>query len=272
MYPWVLLEPEKDKYDFSNIKADYEFLNSEGKRLFVQLQDATFNPRFNAAPAYLMSAEFEGGAAYQYDDDGKAGGWVVKRWNPEVRARFAKLLDALGREFDGKIEGMNLQETSIGISSKDDTTYNAKTYVEAIKANMLAMKKAFKKSVCLQYANFMPGEWLPWDDRGFLRSIYQYGEKIGVGLGGPDLMITKKPQLNHTIAMMHEGTFSVLLGIAVQDGNYIGETGTDSVVTHRKNLVPILHDFARDFLHVKYMFWSIHEPYFSQDVLPAFAK
>ena len=270
MYPWVLLEPEKGIYDFSAILDDDRFLASRGKKLFVQLQDATFNPKFNAVPAYLMSKEYDGGAVFQRADDGKPEGWVAKRWSPKVRARFARLLAALGQALDGKIEGINLQETAIGVATKDDPTFSGPLYSESVKANMLALKKAFPRSVTMQYANFMYDEWLPWDDKGYLRSIYDYGEKIGVGLGGPDLMFTKKGQLNHTIAMMHEGVFTVPLGIAVQDGNYIGETGTGRVVAGHKNIVPVLHDFAKDFLRVSYMFWSNQEPYFSQDVIPSF--
>ncbi len=270
MYPWALVEPERGSYDFSMIRDDYEFLKARHKRLFVQLQDASFDPSFNPVPAYLMSRDYDGGAVYQRGDDGKPEGWVAKRWSPRVRERFALLLEAMGRELDGKIEGINLQETAIGVSAKDDPSFSGPVYAAAVKANMLAMKRAFPSSVTMQYANFMSEEWLPWDDKGYLRSVYEYGERIGVGLGGPDLIFTRKAQLNHTIAMMHEGSFTVPLGIAVQDGNYIGETGTASVEKRRENLVPALHAFAKGFLHVSYIFWSNQEPYFSEDVLRAF--
>ena len=46
MYTWKELEPQKGAYDFSGIKEDYEYLEKFGKTLFVQLQDATFNPGF----------------------------------------------------------------------------------------------------------------------------------------------------------------------------------------------------------------------------------
>lgn len=272
MYPWSLLEPERDKYDFSPILDDYRFLASKGKNLFVQLQDATFAPDLHAVPEYLKSKEFDGGVIPQRDDNDKPEGWVAKRWNPAVQKRFAKLLDALGAALDGKIEGINLQETAIGVNHKHDTSFSGAGYAEAVKTNMLAMKHAFRKSIAIQYANFMPDEWLPWDDKGYLRSIYQYGEKIGVGLGGPDLMFTNRAQLNHTIAMMHEGKFTVPLAIAVQDGNYIGETNSERIVTDRNNIVPALHAFAKDFMHVRYMFWSNQEPYFTEDVLRSFEK
>lgn len=64
-------------------------------------------------------------------------------------------------------------------------------------------------------------------------------------MGAPDLMYQKKGQLDHALAMMHEGKFTVPLGVAVQDGNYIGETGSTNVVAKRANLVPSLHAFVQ---------------------------
>lgn len=85
-------------------------------------------------------------------------------------------------------------------------------------------------------------------------------------------MVTRKGQLNHTIAMMHENQYTVPLGIAVQDGNYIGQTGSGKVVKDRQNLVPLLHQFAKDFMRVDYMFWVNQAPYLQEDVLPCFTS
>ena len=76
-----------------------------------------------AVPNYLLTEEYSEGVAEQYGDNGKAEGWVAKRWNEKVRERFALLLEALGKEFDGKIEGINLQETSIGVNAKSDPSF-----------------------------------------------------------------------------------------------------------------------------------------------------
>ena len=271
MYSWRNLEPSEGQYDFSDIKADVDYLAQHGKKLFIQLQDASFSPEYKPVPNYLLTDKFDGGVTGQYTDDGKLEGWVAKRWNDAVHARFESLLLALGKEFDGRIEGINLQETAIGVTATSDHSFSAARYIDGIKANMQALKTAFPKSTTMIYANFMPDEWLPWDDKGYLRGIYDFGNQIGVGLGAPDLMVTRKNQLNHALAMMHENSFAVPLGIAVQDGNYIGETGTEKVVKKRKNLVPMLHAFAADFLKVNYMFWVNQQPYFSEDVLPCFA-
>lgn len=269
MYSWRQLEPEEGKYDFSVLQQDYEYLKIFKKKLFVTLQDVTFNAKRKAVPDYILTAAYDGGAVEQYNNDGRPGGWVAKRWNKKVRERFAQLIQALGKAFDGKIEGINLQETAIEVK---DSSFSETGYVTGLKENMLALKQAFAKSITMIYANFMPGEWLPGNDKGYLRSIYQYGEQIGVGLGGPDLMVTRKGQLNHTIAMMHESHYTVPLGIAIEDGNYIGETGDaieDKTKTH-ESIVPLLHAFAKDFLKVKYMFWANQEPYFKTDVLSCF--
>jgi hypothetical protein len=280
MYSWRDLEPQKDVYDFSIIKQDYEYLRQHGKKLFIQLQDASFNPKYKPVPEYLLDPQYAGGAIFQYNDEGKPEGWVAKRWNEKVRTRFALLLQALGKEFDGKVEGINLQETSVGVSPKTDPSFSEVGYINGLKANMLAMKKAFPRSTTMIYANFITGEFLPWTDKGYLRSIYQFGESIGVGLGNPDLMVTRKAQLNNPLAMMHEGKYSVPIGIAVQDGNYIGKTGADEDYKEngdtakqvRNNIVPLLHAFAKDFLRVSYMFWVNQEPYFKEDVLPCFSR
>ncbi len=275
MYSWRQLEPKKGVYDFSLLKKDIEYLKKFGKKIFIQLQDASFNPEYKITPDYLSSDQYNGGATLQYNDEGKPEGWVAKRWNKMVRERFALLLLALGKAYDGQIAGINLQETSIGVSSKTDSSFTEEGYVQGLKENMLALKKAFSKSATMLYANFVPGEWLPGNDKGYLSSLYQYGEEIGVGLGGPDLMVTRRGQLNHALKFMHEGHYTVPIGIAVQDGNYFGKTGDekeDAGNGQRQNLVPLLHAFAKDFLRVSYMFWANQTPYFDTDVLPCFTK
>lgn len=276
MYSWKDLEPEKGQYTFSIIEEDIAYLKQYGKKLFIQLQDATFNPKYKAVPSYLLTNEYDGGATLQFNEEGSPDGWVAKRWNKKVRERFALLLQTLGKEFDQKIEGINLQETAIGVSKKTDPTFSEQKYIFGLKENMFALKKAFPSSTTMMYANFVPGEWLPWNDKGYLKDLYKYGQEIGVGLGGPDLMVTRKAQLNNALTLMHEGQYTVPIGIAIQDGNYIGKTGADLDYNEsedagdnsRQNIVALLHAFAEDFLRVSYMFWVNQEPYFTEDVVP----
>ena len=78
---------------------------------------------------------------------------------------------------------------------------------------------------------------------------------------------------------MHEGAYTAPLGIAIQDGNYVGGTGADAHFQSRndgsletQSQVPMLQAFAKDFLRVDYMFWVAQAPYFENQVLPCFAQ
>jgi len=139
---------------------------------------------------------------------------------------------------------------------------------------MLALKKAFKTSVVMQYINFMPGESLPQLDRGLMKSLFDYGEDVGVAIGAPDLMPKKPYQQAHAYKFMKEKKRAgkLTIGIAVQDGNYFGETGAAKAGETWHDIVPELANYAKETLGASYLFWSIQEPYFSQNVIPFFLK
>jgi hypothetical protein len=273
-YTWRELEPERDRYDFSAIRADLQFLTSKGKRLFIQLQDVTFDPAHIAVPAYLrQDARYHGGANQQYNipnDDEQhavAAGWVARRWDPAVRERFHRLLMALGREFDGKIEGVNLPETAVDFGASGrlfPPGFTPSTYRDAIIANMQALKRAFPKSVVMQYANFMPGEWLPGVDHGYLRSVYARARQLGVAVGGPDLLPYKKGQMYHSYPLLRAAYGVVPVGIAVQDGNY----EHINPQTGKQVTIPELVRFGADYLHTNYIFWCTQEPFYSHQLIP----
>ena len=114
-------------------------------------------------------------------------GWVARRWDGAVQVRFQKLLKELGKEFDGKIEGINLAETSVDFGETGrlyPKGFTAEIYRDAIVTNMAAAKGGFPRSVVMQYANFMPGEWLPESDQGLLKSVYARAKELGVAMGG----------------------------------------------------------------------------------------
>jgi len=273
-YTWRELEPEKDGYDFSAVQHDLMFLNSKGKKLFIQLQDASFDPTIVNVPRYLVNdARYHGGADKQYsipdDDEERAvpGGWVARRWDPPVQERFHKLLLALGKEFDGKIEGINLPETAVDFGETGrlfPKGFTPATYRDAILTNMLVLKRAFPKSVTMQYANFMPGEWLPGNDKSYLRSVYRRADEMKVGVGGPDLLPYKPGQMNHCYPLIREYAGKVPTGIAVQEGNYQHKKPNSAQSVSISELV----GFATEHLKVDYIFWCTQEPFYSQKLMP----
>jgi hypothetical protein len=273
-YSWRQLEPEKDVYDFRMIREDLAFLESKGKKLFVQLQDVTFSESRINVPLYLLRDPiYNGGAAKQYEyegdneDQARVAGWMARRWDPAVQERFHKLLFALGKEFDGRIEGINFAESSVGVGTSGrlfPKGFSFEIYRDAIITNMKVLKRAFPKSVAMQYGNFMPGEWRPTNDKGYLRAVYEAAKESNVGVGGPDLMPYRPGQLGTSYPLIREAAGIVPTGVAVQDGNLAEVNPT----TGKRVQVSELMKFATEYLKVDYVFWGTEEPYYSADVIP----
>ena len=273
-YSWKQLEPSQDEYDFSLIREDLEFLKSKGKKLFVQLQDVTFSDSRVNVPRYLTSdPKYNGGVFRQYqikdenEEYAAPGGWMMRRWDPAVQERFHKLLSALGKEFDGRIEGINFAETSctVGWTGKlFPQGFSPAVYRDGIITNMKALKRAFPKSVTLQYANFMPGEWLPARDKGYLKAVYQAARELRVGVGGPDLLPFRRPQQTHPYPLIRAAAGITPNGVAVQDGNY----EDINPATGKRATIPELIKFATEDLKLTYIFWCTEEPFYSSEVIP----
>jgi hypothetical protein len=273
-YSWRQLEPSKDKYDFDAVREDLAFLDSKGKRLFIQIQDMTFSASRVGVPSYLLEeSRYNGGADKQYDIKGGdeehavAAGWAARRWDPAVQERFHKLLFALGREFDGRVEGVNFAETSVTFGESGrlfPKGFSYEIYRDAIITNMKALKRAFPKSVAMQYANFMPGEWRPAEDKGYLAAVYRAAKESKVGVGGPDLLPHRRGQLKSSYPLIRDAAGLVPTGIAVQDGN-LEEVNPE---TGKRVTAAELLAFANEYLKVDYIFWCTQEPYYSREVIP----
>ncbi|HWS90193.1 MAG TPA: hypothetical protein VN282_24705 [Pyrinomonadaceae bacterium] len=277
-YSWRQLEPGEGEYDFQIVREDLALLTSKGKRLFIQIQDVTFSESRINVPRYLLSdPRYNGGADKQYrvrggdEEHAVVVGWMARRWDPAVQERFHKLLFALGREFDARVEGVNFAETSIGVGRSGrlfPKGFSFETYRDAVITNMKALRRAFPRSAVIQYANFMPGEWLPEEDGGYLRAVYKAAKELKVGVGGPDLLPHRPGQRKHSYPLIREASGVVPTGIAVQDGNYEDVNPQ----TGRRVTVPELLDFATNYLRVDYVFWCTQEPYYSGEVIPFFKR
>lgn len=263
-YPWKRLEPQKDKYDFTEVEADLKFLETKGKKLFIQLQDVTFDSTLNVLPKYILKdSAYHGGANADYQMvNGKLlnGGWVSRRWDSAVAHRWHCLIKALGKQFDGRAEGMNLPESSLAIGENGSPLppgFTYEKYRDAIMENMKTLKEAFPQSKPIQYANFMPSG-------KYLKDLYKYAEEIKVGMGGPDIKVYRAAQMDNSYPLIRDVSGIVVTGVAVQEGNYdIKNIKTGKRVTVREIL-----SFATNYLKLNYIFWCTEEPYYSSEVLP----
>ena len=103
-------------------------------------------------PRYLLEEpRYGGGLAPQTNQDAEhqphGAGWVAMQWNPAVRERFQALLSALAGQFDGRIYGINLPESSVDIDpEKDITGFDCDDYFAAEVENIRHARKVFRKS------------------------------------------------------------------------------------------------------------------------------
>jgi hypothetical protein len=267
-YSWRQLEQGKDQYEFSIIREDLQFLQSHGKKLWVQFQDVSFNPNRINVPKYLLNdPKYNGGVNEQIsdrkgnDDDPVREGWVARRWDPAVQDRMYKLFAALAKEFDGRIAGINTEETSIGFGTTGKLFpkgFTPEAYRDATIANIKELKGAFPKSITMVYANFMPG------GRPHLEAVYKAARESNIAVGGPDVLPFRPFQKANSYPLIRESSGKVPTGLAVQDGNY----GDVDPKTGKRATIPDLLKFGRDELQLDYIFWCTEEPYFSSEVVP----
>lgn len=265
VYNWKDLETGKDKYDFSQIEKDLLFLGRLNKKLFIQVQDRFFQPEARNVPSYLLQEpQYGGGLAVQVDNPGEGlpagSGWVAQQWNPEVRLRYQKLLRALGKQFDGRVYGVNLPESSVDIDIKGDKTgFSCDKYFNAELENLKAAKSAFKKSYVVQYVNFWPCEWE--NDHNYMGRTFEFASKNGIGLGGPDIVPGKKAQMKNSYPFFnrYKGKLS-LVAMAVQEPTL--------TYTNPKTKKPFtreeFRDFARNYLGADMIFWSVESPWLQE--------
>lgn len=271
-YSWNQLEHTKDEYDFSLIKEDLKFLKKSKKKLFIQIQDVSFSTKYNFAPKYLREEPIYNGGAnktYSFKDyeetEYTQEGWATRRWDAEVQKRLHKLYAALGKEFDGVVEGVNTEETSVefgSVGKLHPLGFTCLRYKEAITENLAALKKAFPKSTVIVYANFMPGCRVPGLASASLKEVYEFAWANNIGVGGPDLFPYKKEQKSYPL--IKNSYQKVPSGLAVQDGNY----NYINPNTNKRITAEEIYRFAENELHLTYIFWGTENPFFQSETLP----
>lgn len=261
VYDWKSLEPAKDKYDFSQIEHDLEYLTRLHKKLFLQIQDRFFELRDRNIPAYLLENPAYGGGLVSQSDNSEVHpggqGWVAQQWNPGLRERFQMLLRKLAEQFDGRVAGINLPETAIDIDRKHDRTgFTCDRYFEATLSNISFAKTVFQSSNVVQYINFWPCEWN--NDQHYMSRFFAFAQKHGIGLGGPDVVPWKKGQMKNAYPFFHENRGKLaLVAMAVQEPTlrYVNPN------THKPFTREEISTFAKDYLGADIIFWTTDAPW-----------
>ncbi|MFK0202456.1 hypothetical protein [Streptomyces lavendulae] len=261
--PWGMLETDKNHYDFSAVDRVVREAESRHKKVFIQVQDRFFEPPARVPRYLLVDPEYGGGVTPQLNEDGPVPGppgSVAAQWNKNVQNRFQRLLKELAQRFDGKVDGVNLPESSVSIDVEKDTThFTCDAYFNAELENAAYAKKVFKRSAVVQYINFWPCGW--GDENGYMKRSFEFAEKHGVGVGGPDLLPYNKPHMNNAYRYLNQyrGKFP-LVAMAVQEPDF----EYTSPVTGKPYTKQEFIDFANDYLGADIVFWATSSPWLQQ--------
>ncbi len=261
VYSWKMLEPAKDRYDFSQIDGDLAFVRAAHKKLFVQVQDRFFSLTAKNVPAYLMAdKEYRGGIVMQSDNAGEnkplGSGWVAMQWVPSVRQRYQRLLKAIAERFDGEIYGVNLPETAADIDVKNTAGFTCDNYFQAELENIAFARGVFKKSFVVQYVNFWPCEWS--NDHKYMERMFAFAAERGIGLGGPDIVPNQRAQMNNSYPFFqkYKGKLA-LVAMAVQEATL----SYNNPATGRGFTREEFERFGREYLGADIIFWSASAPW-----------
>jgi hypothetical protein len=253
-YYWADLEPKKDAYDLAAIKRDLAFLKAHNKQLVVFITDKTFRSGKNPLPSYL--------AEYALPN---ARGVTAMRWDPVVIERFVALNRALARAFDDdpNFEGVALQESAlmIGPELRTEHGYTPEKYRDALIQILTESSQAFRRSQVFWYMNHLEG-----NDQ-YLGDIAKAVVGSRVVMGGPDILPYRR-RLQATYQLYEKFHGRLPLFCSAQDDSYrhdkndsrnMGNVAvTWNLPPPAEGYVPMeqIFLFARDKLHVNYVFWS----------------
>ena len=240
-YYWRELEPSRGIYDLAKIRADLDWAQAYGMQLIVMIEDKTFKLE-RPNPAYLDALT----------PRNRAGGYTIVRWNPTVVERYKALVAAIGRRFDvhPNFEGIAAQETALGLDSAtlQKFAYTPEKYRDASIAMYGYALTAMPRSRVFWYQNYFVG------NQAYIGSIAAVLGPRGLVMAGPDVLPDSKSLVEKSYPYFHQMRDKMHLGIQVEGLVYraLHLTGTTPM---KYWSMSELFQYARNQLHVSYMFW-----------------
>jgi hypothetical protein len=240
-YSWRQLEPTKGNYNFSMIQSDLNWAQAYGMQVIIMIEDKTFTSS-RPNPAYLDSVT----------PRNRTGGFTMARWHPTVVARYKALTTALGKRFDGhpNFEGIAQQESSLGLPSTTlkNFGYTPEKYRDALIASFGHALNAMPRSRVFWYQNFFVG------NQNYIGSIAAALGPKGLVMAGPDVLPDRRSLVEKSYPFFGKFKDKMHLGIQVEGICYRALHETSGYSTKYWTM-PELFRYARDRLHVDYMFW-----------------
>jgi hypothetical protein len=207
----------------------------------VLIEDKTFQDEL-PTPDYLRSRTVPN----------KPGGYTVIRWDPYVVTRYKALLAALGRAFDAhpNFEGIATEESAHGIDEPilAATGYTPERYRDVLVDVLTSASRSLPRSRVFWYMNFI------WEGNHYVGEIARRVSPLGVVMGGPDVMPDAFPLQRHPYPFYDGAVGHMPLFGQVEPACY-HHPHTDVAFPTAFWTPEELFHYARDELHVSYMFW-----------------
>ena len=243
-YLWRELEPDQGVYDFSEIESDLQLLATQGMQLIVQIVDKTFFGDI-PTPDYLSSD--------QYVRLNRKDGYTAIRWEPAVQEAFKALIQAIGQSLDShpNLEGIATQETAPGLDQDvlDDTGYTPEKYRDTLIDVLTSAAQSLACSRVFWFQNYLPG------NNDYLDDVGAAVESLGVMMGGPDVLPDNEPLVRLVYPRYDTFNGRMPLFAQVEGAVYRHEHEDTSFPTKYWTMQEIF-EFARDEMHVNYLFWT----------------
>lgn len=243
-YTWRELEPSFGVYDFSGIERDLQIAQDHGVQLVIMIEDKSFSTSVKVTPEYLWANH-----TLPYT----AGGWVAKRWAPWVIERMAALTQAMGKRFDShpNFEGVAFQESAMGFTQaiQKQHNYTPEAYRDALIQQLINTRRHFPTSQVFWYMNFLEGR------QAYLAEVIEAVIPHQIAMGGPDVLPDNGALTRLTYPLYDQFKGRLTMFNSVQYDSYKHLHATKGYAT--KYWTPYqLFVFARDRLHVNYLFWT----------------
>lgn len=270
-YRWADLEPAQDQYQFAGIARDLEAARKAGVQLVALIEDKSFNGE-QPTPGYLQAKTVQN----------HNRGYTALRWDPLVGERLRQLVAKLGAQFDcdPNFEGVGFQETSPSLDEHalDAAGYTPEKYRDALIGLLRSSAASLPRSRVFWYMNFLPG------NQRYIGEIADAVVGSGVVMGGPDVLPDNRALEKRVYPFYEEYRGKLKLFCSMQHNSFRhrhGDTGggggghggghrrygggsavdDEDVVGGGSGgywSMEELFDFARDKLHVDYLFWDYH--------------
>lgn len=243
-YRWSDLEPTLDAYNLTEIAADLEVVAKKNVHLVVFIEDKSFDGEL-PTPAYLRDG---------YTLKNRNGGYTAKRWDPYVAERLNRLTSAIGEKFNchPNFEGIAFQESALSLETQtlNDNGYSAEQYKNSLINILRTAAESAPNSQVFWYMNFLPQK------QHYIAEIAAEVSALGVAIGGPDILPDRFSLKMNVYPFYSQFKDRMTLFSSMQYDSYAHEKVGINSSQQLYWTLEELFVFARDTLHVSYIFWN----------------